>query len=635
MVGIKTNIQRVTGNRGGGSSGIARAVVSFAAMALVGVHAVTALAQQRSAPPRSTPHVETALLPSADEFVDATVELPSILRIGDVERYRRILELQEGGHWGPADREIKRLDDKLLLGHVMAQRYLHPTRYRSRYTELRGWMKLYADHPQARRIYRLAMKRKPRKARAPTRPIVRAPAKLEEQRRDPEVFYKSPRRRSSRLQREARRTIRRVRIHARRGWLTSARRIVARKRTRRVLDAVEFDIANAYLGSGYFLRGAPKKAFASADAAARRSGRHMPFGHWTAGLAAYQIGAFADAADHVEGMARSTRISGRKQAAAGFWAARANMLAKRPERMNRWLEVAAAHPRTFYGLLAGRVLGVEPSFQWSVPSLTAAHIGIVNRHPAGQRALALLQIGSTRRAELELRGLTGIDDRELGAALLAVADAARLPALSLRTAAMLREDGGAPYHGALYPVPDWRPAGGFKLDRAVIFAFMRQESRFNIRAKSRSGARGLMQLMPATASFIGRKRYRGARRNLLYQPELNMALGQKYIRHLIDQDQINGDLALAAAAYNGGPGNLAKWRKRAKRWRYTDRLVFIETIPASETRDYVKRVLANIWIYRHRLGQEAPSLDTLAAGAAPSYKALDGTQGAAARHARN
>ncbi len=630
MVGTKTIIQRVMEYRGGESFGIGRAVVSLAAMVVVGVHAATALAQQQTAT-----NLETAVLPSAEEFIETPALLPSIFGIWDVERYRKIFKLQESGRWGPADREIKRLDNKLLLGHVLAQRYLHPTRYRSRYTELREWMRHYADHPQANRIYRLAMKRKPRKARAPRRPIVHPAAKLVEQPRDPEVFYKSSMRRSSRLNREARRTIRRVRIHARRGWLTSARRIVARKRTRRVLDQVELDIARAYLGSGYFFRGAPKKAFASADAPARRSGHYMPFGHWTAGLAAYQMGLFAHAADHFEGMAQSSRISGRRQAAAAFWAARANMLAKRPDRVNRWLEIAAAHPRSFYGLLAGRVLGVEPAFEWSIPSLTVAHIRTVTRHPVGQRALALLQIGSDRRAELELRSLTGIDNRELGESLLAVANAARLPALSLRTAPMLSAEGGAWHHGALYPVPDWRPAGGFKLDRAVIFAFMRQESRFNSRAKSRSGARGLMQLMPATASFIGRKRYRGGRRNLLYQPELNMALGQKYIRHLIDQDQIKGDLALAAAAYNGGPGNLAKWRKRAKRWRYTDRLVFIETIPSSETRDYVKRVLANIWVYRHRLGQAAPSLDTLAAGRAPSYKALDGTQGSAARHARN
>ena len=194
----------------------------------------------------------------------------------------------------------------------------------------------------------------------------------------------------------------------------------------------------------------------------------MPFGHWTAGLAAYQMGSFTLAADHFEAMAQSKQISGRRQAAAGFWAARSNMLAKRPDRVNRYLKIGAVHPRTFYGLLAGRVLGVEPDFEWSIPTLTAANIGTVTRHPAGQRALALLQVGSDRRAELELRGLIGIDDRELGESLLAVANAARLPALALRTAPMLREEDGDRHHGALYPIPDWRPAGGFKLDRAVI-----------------------------------------------------------------------------------------------------------------------------------------------------------------------
>ena len=293
-------------------------------------------------------------------------------------------------------------------------------------------MKHYADHPQATRIYRLAMKRKPRKARAPRRPIVRSAPRQVEIGHDPEVFYKSKKRRSSRLHKEARRTIRRVRIHARRGWLTSANRIVARKRTKRVLDPIEYDIARAYLGSGYFFRGAPHKAFANADAPARRSGQHMPFGHWTAGLAAYQMGNFTHAADHFEEMGRSTLISGRRQAAAGFWAARSNMLAQRPERVTPWLVVAAAHPRTFYGRLAGRVLGIEPDFEWDDPKLNEGHIETVTRHPAGRRALALLQIGSKRRAELELRGLTGIDDRELGNALLAISDAAQLPALALR-----------------------------------------------------------------------------------------------------------------------------------------------------------------------------------------------------------
>ena len=82
-------------------------------------------------------------------------------------------------------------------------------------------------------------------------------------------------------------------------------------------------------------------------------------------------------------------------------------------------------------------------------------------------------------------------------------------------------------------------------------------------------------------------------------------------------------------AYNGGPGNLRKWLRRVR--FQEDPLLFIEAIPARETRNYVERVLSNFWIYRHRLGQETPSLDAIASGEWPSYIALDGKPGPLAR----
>ncbi|MEM9287972.1 MAG: hypothetical protein AAGA36_06520, partial [Pseudomonadota bacterium] len=93
-----------------------------------------------------------------------------VLEAADVQRYREIFRLQAKGKWRAADTHIKALDNKLLLGHVLHQRYMHPTDYRSRYSELRGWLKKYADHPGAKRLYRLAVKRRG-KARYPKRPI--------------------------------------------------------------------------------------------------------------------------------------------------------------------------------------------------------------------------------------------------------------------------------------------------------------------------------------------------------------------------------------------------------------------------------------------------------------------------------
>ena len=143
-----------------------------------------------------------------------------------------------------------------------------------------------------------------------------------------------------------------------------------------------------------------------------------------------------------------------------------------------------------------------------------------------------------------------------------------------------------------------------------------------------------MQLMPATASYMAQRRFRGRARNQLFDPALNIALGQKYLRYLIEHENVGGDMFLLAAAYNGGPGNLAKWQRRVSKLS-TDPLMFIESIPARETRQFIERVLANLWIYRERLGQPAPTLDAIAAGRRPIYKALDAARLATADNAGN
>src|SRR3546814_8358754 len=95
-----------------------------------------------------------------------------------------------------------------------------------------------------------------------------------------------------------------------------------------------------------------------------------------------------------------------------------------------------------------------------------------------------------------------------------------------------------------------------------MYAMMRQESGFRTEAKSTAGAHGLMQLMPRTAGHIAGKRFRGSSRRELFEPELNLSLGQKYIEHLLANPDIDGNLLYAAAAYNCGPGNRGKWRRR-------------------------------------------------------------------------
>ena len=553
--------------------------------------------------------------------------LPRPLTDADAARYRRIFSVQKAGKWRAADRDIAKLKNRILLGHVLEQRYMHPTRYRSKFRELAAWLKLYNDHPAARRIYRLAQRRKPRRAkypRAPARlgtpaPAARAPAK-------PVTTNGKTRR--------ARKLMRRIRHLVRHERLTRAEELLTSRKSRGVLRKVEFDRSQSRIATGWFFYGADENALRLAGAAAERSGAVLPFAHWTAGLAAFRLGRYAAAARHFEGMASSDRTTGWNLSAAAFWAARANMLARNPERVHRWLDVAAGQQRTFYGILARRVLGLKSPLHWAHPELRLESIENLAGNERVKRALALVQVGERQRAERELRALAVIDDAATAHTLLAIADAAGLPALALAAARRLEARGGDAPASGLYPLPRWQPKGGFRLDRALIFAFMRQESAFKVRAKSRSGARGLMQLMPGTAGFIARTRFRGRKRNQLFDPELNLTLGQKYLRYLIAHDAVQGDMFLLAIAYNGGPGNLAKWQRKVSKVS-VDPLMFIESIPARETRQFVERVLANLWVYRERLNQPAPSLDAIAAGERPIYKSVDDMLLSEAGDARN
>ena len=225
--------------------------------------------------------------------------------------------------------------------------------------------------------------------------------------------------------------------------------------------------------------------------------------------------------------------------------------------------------------------------------------------------------------ELELgegRALRVAAASKLAGALVTVSQLANLPSLSLKLGTMIESQYGTTIATALYPVPGWTPRGGFEVDRALLYALMRQESGFNPDAESGVGASGLMQIMPSTAAYLAPhvEGYNGEAGAVLRDPVTNMTIGQEYVRQLLIDDNVEGDLFLLTAAYNAGPGNLAKWRKGASGYDQ-DPLLFIESIPSRETRFFIERVLANLWIYRQRLGQATPSLDAIASGAWPVY----------------
>lgn len=544
------------------------------------------------------------------------VELARILSEADAQTYRQIFTLHTQAQMGGASRLIGQLTDKRLLGHVLAQRYLHPTAYSSSYSELKQWLDQYTDHPQAARIYALALRKRADGAPAPRRPIVmrsRSGAAAEQIRE-----YRSPVLRS----RAAMQQIVVIRLHLKgllkKGNSDAALAYLQRDDIARRLDAVETDMARQSVAAAYFQDGRYQDALRLASEAARRSGKFVPMAHWTAGLAAWRLGRIDQAAQYFSAMAdaNSPYAGQASRTASAYWAARAHLAARQPQKVNQYLHIAAKYPQTMYGMLAYRQLGLALAFDWDLPEISPAGLAVLQRQPGLARLLALHESGQTALADAELLRLHAILGPKGDTSLLALAAALNLPQSQIRIAETARAHGKV-WLAGLYPVPDWRPQGGFTLDPALLFAIVRQESNFSAIAEGGGGARGLMQLMPATAIFISRdKSLRGAGRNRLFDPEYNLSLGQLYIRHLQASGPV--DLFSLIASYNAGPGATENWRRQAKT---KDPLLFLESLPRKDTRNYVERVLTDFWIYQHKMGAPGTSLDAVAGGAWPHLPA--------------
>jgi soluble lytic murein transglycosylase-like protein len=288
-----------------------------------------------------------------------------------------------------------------------------------------------------------------------------------------------------------------------------------------------------------------------------------------------------------------------------------------------WLQRAAIEKLTFYGLIARRRLGWSLGLISSRNTLALADLDALTAAPGGLRAFALLQVGQTSRAEQEFRCLWPKvkDDPALRRALQLIAVHAGLTDLAGQVTTLIDAADGIPPNDLNIPVPILRPAGGFRFDPALVYGMTRAESNFDPDAVSAAGARGLMQIMPITARAItGNSHLPNAR---LGDPGYNLELGQRLVLSLAAEDEIDGSLLRLLASYNAGLGSFASWAGQVQ--AHGDPLLFIESIPIRETRNYVQRALVYTWIYAARLGLPAASLDALAADQFPHFTpAADG-----------
>lgn len=275
----------------------------------------------------------------------------------------------------------------------------------------------------------------------------------------------------------------------------------------------------------------------------------------------------------------------------------------------------------YYGLLAAELLGAEVR----LPSVTRAapeRVAQFASNPGIERALRFYELGLRLEGHREWNwqvrnsnGMRGLEDQDL----LALAQFAGERGLWDRAIATSERTRNEFDFNQRYPTPHrdqlFTHVGAAQLDAPWVYGLIRQESRFMADIRSSVGAAGLMQLMPNTARYVARRvGVTDFSHTRITEADLNLRLGTSYLRYVFDD--LDGSAVLATAAYNAGPSRARNWR--ASLPRTVDGALFVETIPFNETRDYVKRVLANSVIYyavlsdgrvpslRARLGQIVP-----------------------------
>ena len=535
-----------------------------------------------------------------------------IISDDDIDTYEEIFEALNESDYDEFDDLLEDLDGDLLKGHVLAEKYLSKN-YVSTYEELNQWLENYYDLPQAARIYRLAERKafggkvsSAEKSAAYVRPLLNM---------DSPEYRKLSDAQKSYVQKQ----IRKFYTAINKGKTRVARGVLETKKFRMTIPDKYWDEMATTLALVYLLDNEDRLAYQWSLKPARRS--HKVMAYWIAGLASWKMKRYKTAGDYFSRLANVKKNDAWLQSAGGFWAYRAYMRQNKPKEAQKYLKIAAKYNRTFYGILASYILGNKLDYKWekttywndfSTPLYAKDMVSI----PAVARAVALFHAKRPDLAEDEINKVYKTLTEPQKEALMFWAEETGRHSLALRLSNNLSHYDKQIYYDAwAYPIPEWEPKDGWKANKALLLAVTRQESSFDPEAVSPAGARGLMQLLPSTAAYVTKDKKLKKDKSVLFEVDYNLSAGQKYVNYLLNKDYINGDLFLMLTAYNAGPGNLLKWQKKMK--YQNDPLLFIELIPAKQTRIYIERVMANFWLYSLQLGQNPESLELLKSGQWP------------------
>jgi len=511
--------------------------------------------------------------------------LNNALNTGDATLYQTAFTLMDKGDFTGADAQLVQVSDKRLMGYAQYHK-LFSTGYQSTYEELTTWLQAYGDHPMAMKVWSLAKRKKPEGAPDPALPLLAAGT----QGADP---------------------------------LTGGAGVQLASSTTLSGSSFASGFDDAAPSSDADLT--PKSARSAYNngqlTQAVTLGKQIG-DHWVAGLASWRLKHYDDALTEFRFVSSDPSTNAWTRSSGAYWAARCAQKLNRTDDAETFLQLAASFPFTFYGLLAEERLGVTsaislakkglpPTFGREDRSALSASLTEdftwTQNQPRAQRVNALVQVGRNGDAKTELQ--TAIQSASNGE------ERDRWLAFGARTHVQINQLKPTDhlFDVTLYPIPDITPKGGYKVDRALIFAIARKESKFNAQAHSYAGAYGLLQLMPATAALVQSDPSFNSKPKQLLIPSVNLTVGQNYINRLQGSSIIDGDLLRTIAAYNAG----ARPVKDAvdSLGNDADSLLVMESIPVAQTRQYVEEVVANYWIYRQIMGKDSKTLAQAASDA--------------------
>ena len=542
---------------------------------------------------------------SVDYFTRShAAALPQLLSADERGYYASLFAAIEARNWDRVEVMLAGRSEGPLHGAALAAYYLHPESPRIELPRIEAWLARYAQLPQAEAMVRLGQTRglenPPRLPGA--RDLVRQPG-------------------SSKRIRPG--TINDGTMPA------SVRAAILEHITnddpdgaRLLLDGVDATLSpqaraewRYRVAWSYYIENQDAQAWALADTVRDNgSGPWVAEGDWAAGLAAWRLG---DCDKAAEAFQRSAAASTNPNltAAAHYWASRALIRCRFPEKSDEQLRGAARFPETLYGMLAHEQLGRDLPETHAQPDLTEADWRRLRDEDAVQQAVMLAEIGRRDEAADDLVWLVRTGDPDDYPALSRLARALGLTGAQTFMAYNAPRGEGA--HPSLrYPVTFRTPVGGWRVDPALAFAHALQESNFRERVVSPAGAIGLMQIMPITQREYAASINMSSNADLK-DPAVNLAFGQRTLESLSTASYTQGRLPKIMAAYNAGPSPVARWESEIR--DAGDPLLYMESIPYWETRGYVAVVMRNYWMYLRQADAPAPSRIDLAENDWPQF----------------